>query len=304
MIQSNEIPFLQHAGKWGRPSNFIWMGSTGEPKSGTTWTERIITDLAVRLCGSSRNTWCKMGGLKAVFGIPAPKYEWEMLYADTGELFMHFDGLIKHTILGLDVGPDCNPRGRSHFNTFMTGRPCTNGPMEPTRESLLQCLPSTSEKCSNMMPSRDPAVLRMAVVFRDPRDIVISERRMRIGAYKEKNIPELTPFIYKRFETIVSWQTVRWVWHTTFYKDVSHVMFYEDIKTKTESLMDLAKFMGLDASLEELQKVQGIHHSDSLHGGFETYGISRETIEYLNKTMIRLLPEEMLVRYGLSSTSG
>ena len=32
-----------------------------------------------------------MGGLKAVFGIPAPKYEWEMLYADTGELFMHFD---------------------------------------------------------------------------------------------------------------------------------------------------------------------------------------------------------------------
>ena len=68
--------------------------------------------------------------------------------------------------------------------------------------------------------------------------------------------------------------------------------------------MDLAKFMGLDASLEELQKVQGIHHSDSLHGGFETYGISRETIEYLNKTMIRLLPEEMLVRYGLSSTSG
>ena len=31
-------------------------------------------------------------------------------------------------------------------------------------------------------------------------------------------------------QTIVSWQTVRWVWHTTFYKDVSHVMFYEDIK--------------------------------------------------------------------------
>ena len=31
-------------------------------------------------------------------------------------------------------------------------------------------------------------------------------------------------------QTIVSWQFVRWVWHTTFYKDVSHVMFYEDIK--------------------------------------------------------------------------
>ena len=32
-----------------------------------------------------------MGGLKAVFGIPAPKYEWQMLYADTGKLFMHFN---------------------------------------------------------------------------------------------------------------------------------------------------------------------------------------------------------------------
>ena len=31
-----------------------------------------------------------MGGLTERHGVPAPKYEWEMLYADTGELFMHF----------------------------------------------------------------------------------------------------------------------------------------------------------------------------------------------------------------------
>ncbi|CAM9551407.1 unnamed protein product, partial [Ascophyllum nodosum] len=229
MIQPNEIPFLQHdAGKSGSPSSFIWMSSTGEPKSGTTWTERIITDLAVHLCGSPRNAWCKMGGLRVVSGVPAPRYEWEMLYADTGKLFMHFNGLHKHPILGLDVGTDCNPRGNNHPNSFMTGPPCKNGPVEPTRESLLRCLPSTSDQCSKRMPSRDPAVIRMAVVFRDPRDIVVSERRMRIQTYQEKNVPKLIPFIYRRFETIVSWQTVRWVWHTTFYKDVSHVMFYED----------------------------------------------------------------------------
>ncbi|CAN0086026.1 unnamed protein product, partial [Ascophyllum nodosum] len=79
-IQSNTIPLLQRGGKWGNPGNFIWMGSTGEPKSGTTWTETIITDLAVHLCGSSRNTWCQMGGLTERHGVPAPKYEWEMLY--------------------------------------------------------------------------------------------------------------------------------------------------------------------------------------------------------------------------------
>ncbi|CAM9904786.1 unnamed protein product [Ascophyllum nodosum] len=299
-IQPNTTPLLQRGGKWGNPGNFVWMGSTGEPKSGTTWTETIITDLAVHLCGSSRNTWCQMGGLTERHGVPAPKYEWEMLYADTGELFMHFTGNTKHTILGLDVGEDCNPRGNYHPNGFMTGPPCKNGPVMPTRESILQCLPDTSERCSDMMPSRDPAVLRMAVVFRDPRDIVISERRMRIEVYHERNISELIPFIYRRFETLVSWQFVRWVWHTTFYKDVSHVMFYEDIKTNPENLMDLANFMGLNASLEQVQEVQEAHETGSSHGSFETYGIPRETIEYMNETMIRLLPQEMLARYGLS----
>ncbi|CAN0418414.1 unnamed protein product [Ascophyllum nodosum] len=68
--------------------------------------------------------------------------------------------------------------------------------------------------------------------------------------------------------------------------------------------MDLPKFMGLNASLEEVQRVLGIHQAGPLHGNFETYEIPRETIEHMNETMIRLLPQEMLVRYGLSSTSG
>ena len=31
-----------------------------------------------------------MGGLKASEGFHVPKYQWEMLYAETGEPFMHF----------------------------------------------------------------------------------------------------------------------------------------------------------------------------------------------------------------------
>ena len=34
---------------------------------------------------------CQMGGLVVDPHDPAPNYVWEMLYADTGELFLHFD---------------------------------------------------------------------------------------------------------------------------------------------------------------------------------------------------------------------
>ncbi|CAN0451575.1 unnamed protein product [Ascophyllum nodosum] len=67
--------------------------------------------------------------------------------------------------------------------------------------------------------------------------------------------------------------------------------------------MDLASFMGLNASLEQVQEVQENYQADYFNGTFETYKIPRETIEYANETMIRLLPQEMLARYGLSPTS-
>ncbi|CAM9779816.1 unnamed protein product [Ascophyllum nodosum] len=275
------------------------MGSYGEPKSGTTWTERVITELAIRLCGSSTNTWCKMGGLRVHPNRPAPSYIWEMLYADTGTLFLHFDGKIKHKIAGLDVGDGCNTRGNGHINSFERMSPCRHDVKEPTRESILQCLPDTSERCAQLMPSQDPAVLRMAVVFRDPRDVVISEHRMRIDVFHQAATSDLVPFIYQRFERIVSWQFLRWMWHTTFYENASHVMFYEEIQSKPEALAELAAFMGLDSSPEQVKDVHEIHKNRSPHGSYINYGLPVETIEYMNATMSKLLPEEMIARYGL-----
>jgi len=43
--------------------------------------------------------------------------------------------------------------------------------------------------------------LRTAVVFRDPRDVVISERRMKLEVYhRVKGNKRLLPFIERRFE--------------------------------------------------------------------------------------------------------
>ena len=38
-------------------------------------------------------------------------------------------------------------------------------------------------------------------------------------------------------QTIVKWQFVRWMWHTTFYKNASHVMFYEDIQVSATVML-------------------------------------------------------------------
>lgn len=32
-----------------------------------------------------------MGGLRVIPNVPDPSYRWEMVHADTGELFIHFD---------------------------------------------------------------------------------------------------------------------------------------------------------------------------------------------------------------------
>lgn len=45
--------------------------------------------------------------------------------------------------------------------------------------------------------------VRISVVFRDPREVVISEHRMRIEHYKKMDTSELNPFIYERFEVII-----------------------------------------------------------------------------------------------------
>jgi len=40
----------------------------------------------------------------------------------------------------------------------------------------------------------------------------------------------MRPLHNTRLQTIVSWQFVRWEWHTKFYENESHVMFYEDLQ--------------------------------------------------------------------------
>ena len=47
------------------------------------------------------------------------------------------------------------------------------------------------------------ALIRMAIVFRDPRDVIISEHRMRIGVFHEANTSDIAPFIFERFEVNV-----------------------------------------------------------------------------------------------------
>ena len=77
-------------------------------------------------------------------------------------------------------------------------------------------------------------------------------------------------------------------------------MFY--LQAIPEVLVDLAAFMGLDCSKEDAMEVLNRHKNQSPHGNFETYDLPVETIEYMNATMSKLLPEEMLTRYGLSTT--
>ena len=61
--------------------------------------------------------------------------------------------------------------------------------------------------------------------------------------------------------------------------------------------------MGLNSSLEQLRDVHEIIRNRSPHGTFDTYDLPVGTIEYMNSTMSKLLPEEILARYGLSPTS-
>ena len=42
-----------------------------------------------------------------------------------------------------------------------------------------------------------------------------------------------------------------------------------------------------------------MHRDESSHGKYDTYGLTLETLEYMNGTMLKLSPEELLVRYGL-----
>ena len=79
----------------------------------------------------------------------------------------------------------------------------------------------------------------------------------------------------------------------------SHVFY---LQASPEVLVNLAAFMGLNCSKEHAVEVLNRHKNQSPHGNFDTCDLQVETIEYMNATMSKLLPEEMLARYGLSTT--
>lgn len=66
------------------------------------------------------------------------------------------------------------------------------------------------------------------------------------------------------------------------------------------SLVGLAEFMGLDCNPEQAREVWERHAETNPHGGYESYGIPMETIEFMNNTMARLLPVDMVTHYGLT----
>ena len=76
-------------------------------------------------------------------------------------------------------------------------------------------------------------------------------------------------------------------------------VFLRLVQSKPEALADLAAFMGLSSSLEQIQDVYEIHKNRSPQGSYIDHGLPIETIEYMNATMSKLLPEEMTSRYGL-----
>ncbi|CAM9575258.1 unnamed protein product [Scytosiphon promiscuus] len=295
LIQPIDTPFRQRRGEWERRG--ISLTAMGEPKSGTTWLARVIVELCLQLCGNPENRWCKMGGLRITDNFPAPRYTFEMLHADTDELFLHFKGKYKHVIPGLGE-EGCEGKMRAHVNGFGRPYPC-RGSRSLSREGLAACLPDVTPDCASQLQPLDPALRRIAMIFRDARNLIISEHRMRREVYLE-DLDELEPYIRGRFKTVVAWIHQRYIWHTTALEEVSHVMFYEDLQTHPRHLVDLAAFLGLDCTPEEAVDVFDRHTYANPPGDYTTYGLSTATLEWMNVTMSKVLPEEMLARYGLT----
>ncbi|CAM9813455.1 unnamed protein product [Pylaiella littoralis] len=308
-IQPRDIPFLQKKGEWQCQGHGISIMATGEPKSGTTWLGRLMPQLALELCGSPTNPWCEMGGLVVHPNEPSPWYEFEMLNAGGGTggnaaLFLHYKGFPKHFIPGMALAEPrhgCTNGGRRHRSFFEDDPPCISGGA-PTRERLRACLWDTSERCLGQA-SKD--FRRTAVIFRDPRDVVISELRMRRDFYHQPELESvsLDDFVHRRFETLVSWTHQRWVWHVeTVMSENSHVMFYDDMKANHLGMIELAAFMGLSCSADQALQVWESHQSSSSNSDYTTYGLPAETIGWMNTTMARLLPPVASLHWGLTPT--
>ncbi|CAM9463136.1 unnamed protein product [Ectocarpus sp. 6 AP-2014] len=308
-IVARDRRFLLKPENWQHEGHGISITAKGEPKSGTTWLGRLMPQLALELCGSSTNTWCEMGGLAVYPNEPSPWYEFELLKKGTGEgggptLFLHYKGSNKHVIPGMSWKghPEgCNQGGRRHRNFFEDDPPCISGPAS-TREQLTGCLWKTSSRCMGFVPTESR---RTAVMLRDPRDVVLSEFRMRRDYYHQEKVMAVSvdDFIWDRFQTIVSWTHQRWVWHTeTVLSESSHVMFYDDLQANPMGMIDLAAFMGLECSEDQARKVWESHQNAVPHGDYTTHGLQLGTIEWMNATMASLLPTAVSLHWGLNPT--
>eukprot|EP00904_Undaria_pinnatifida_P012542 jgi/Undpi1/8418/HiC_scaffold_25.g10886.m1 len=196
----------------------------------------------------------------------------------------------------------CHNGGRMHRNFFQDEPVCMSG-LPPTRERLRDCLWDTSPKCFEF--GKSSADRRTAVIVRDPRDVILSERKMRLEFYRQEWVGEITldEFVRQRFETLVSWTHQRWVWHTqTAMNASSHVVFYETLQENYLGMIDLAGFMGLECSPEQAEKVWQSHQSSAPPRDYSAQGLKVETIEWMNATMARLLPVSMVFHYGLVPT--
>lgn len=71
-------------------------------------------------------------------------------------------------------------------------------------------------------------------------------------------------------------------------------------QTHPRHLADLAAFLGLECTPEEAEDVFQRHTYATPPGDFNSYGISNQTLEWMNFTMSRTLPEAMLARYELT----
>lgn len=294
-IKSIDIEFMIE------DKNYVAIRAEGEPKSGTTWLGRIVPQIVLDLCGNKDNPSCRMGGLKVHPNIPAPYYEFEMV---KNEKLFHFFGKDKHVIEGMRENAKefkkCH-MGNFHQNTFANEKPCKDDKNIITRNNLVNCLWDTSSDCVEGVEEKDLTV----VITRDPRDVILSERKMRQVYYNDYTKKmSLEEFIFDRFENLVSWIHQRWVWHSQIeiMKKSSHVVYYEDLISLDHGytgIMGISEFLGLNCSSEIAMNIWDKHRFPGTPKTYLDRGLSQDIVKFMNETMARILPIPLVYRYGL-----
>lgn len=80
---------------------------------------------------------------------------------------------------------------------------------------------------------------------------------------------------------------------------VRHDLGSYDSQADPLQLMELAEFMGLNCTLTEVEDIRQRHTYSHIPDKYNTYGLSVETLEWMNGTMSKLLPEKVLTQYDL-----